>query len=93
VPRAHPGAEGQASSLAQSSAPGCGMRRIPEGSCRDTGWGPGSRHALFNLYEIFFYFKAFVHESTILSFPAITFIAYPGAILLRDSWTVYDTPC
>ena len=26
MPRAHPSAEGQASSLAQSSAPGCGMR-------------------------------------------------------------------
>jgi len=44
------------------------------------------------LYTIFFYFEAVVHESTILSFPAITCIAHPGAIRLRDYWAVYDPP-
>jgi len=37
-----PGAEGQASSLALSRAPGCGVRGLPEGSRRDTGEEPGS---------------------------------------------------
>ena len=46
----------------------------------------------FGLYKISFYFEAFVHESTILSFPAPTCIAHPGAILLHDYWAVYDPP-
>jgi len=33
-----------------------------------------------------------VHDSTILSFPPPTCIAYPGAILSHDYWTVYDSP-
>jgi len=46
----------------------------------------------FGLYKIFFYFEAFVHESTILSFHAPTCIAHPGAILFHDCWAVYDPP-
>jgi len=38
------------------------------------------------------YFEAVAHESTILSFPPPTCIAHPGAILLHDYWTVYDSP-
>jgi len=33
-----------------------------------------------------------VHESTILSSPAPTCIAHPGAILLRGYWAVYNLP-
>jgi len=44
------------------------------------------------LYKIFVYFEAFLYESTIVSFPAMTCIAHPGAILLRDYWAVYDPP-
>jgi len=44
------------------------------------------------LYKIFFYFEALVHESTIVSFPAHTCIAHPGAIVLHDYWAVYDSP-
>ena len=40
------------------------------------------------LYNILFYFEASVHESTILSFPAPTCIAHPGAVLLHDYWAV-----
>jgi len=39
---------------------------------------------LLDLYKKFDYFEAFVHESTILSPPAQTYIAHPGALLLRD---------
>jgi len=46
----------------------------------------------FGLYKIFFYLEAFAHESTILSFPAPTCIAHPGAILLHDYWAIYDSP-
>ena len=42
--------------------------------------------------KIFLYFEAFVHESTILSFPAPACIFHPGAILLHDYWAVYDPP-
>jgi len=45
-----------------------------------------------SLYKIFVYFEAVVHESTILSFAPPTCIAHPGAILLHDYWTVYDSP-
>jgi len=51
----------------------------------------------FSLYKIFFHFEAVVHESIIISFPPPTCIAHPGAILLHDYWTVYDSdsdlPC
>jgi len=47
---------------------------------------------LIGLDKIFFYFKSFVHESVVLSFPPTTYIAYPGAIPLHDYWTVYDSP-
>jgi len=46
----------------------------------------------FGLYKIFVYFEAVVHESTILSFPPPTCIAHPGAILLHDSRTIYESP-
>jgi len=36
------------------------------------------------LSKIFFHFGAFAHESTIVSFPAPTCIAHPGAVLLHD---------
>ena len=45
-----------------------------------------------SLYKIFVYFEAVVHESTIRSFLPPTCIAYLGAILLHDYWTVYDSP-
>ena len=35
-------------------------------------------------YKTFFHVEAFVHDSTILSFPAPTWIAHRGAILLHD---------
>jgi len=41
-------------------------------------------------HKIFFHFEAFVHESTIFSFPAPTCIAHPDAKLLHDYWAVYD---
>ena len=44
------------------------------------------------LYKICFYFEAFVHDSTILAFPAPTCIAHPGVIPFHDYWSVYDTP-
>jgi len=42
-----------------------------------------------DLYKTFVYL---VNESTFLSFPPPTCIAHPGAILLHDYWTVYDSP-
>jgi len=44
------------------------------------------------LYKIFVYFEAVLHESTIFSFSPPTYNAHPGAILLHDYWTVYDSP-
>jgi len=44
------------------------------------------------LYKIFVDFEAIVHESTIRPFPPPTCIGHPGAILLHDYWTVYDSP-
>jgi len=44
------------------------------------------------LYKIFVDFEAVVYKATILSFPTPTCIAHPGAILLHDDWTVYDSP-
>ena len=41
---------------------------------------------------IFVYFKACVHERIILFLPLPICIARPGAILLHDYWSVYDTP-
>jgi len=46
----------------------------------------------FGPYTKFVYFKTGVHESTILSPPPPTCTTYPGAILLHDYWTVYDSP-
>jgi len=40
---------------------------------------------------MFIYSTAVVYKSTILSFPPPTCIAHPGAILLHDYWTVYDS--
>jgi len=48
--------------------------------------------AKLGLYKIFVYLEAVAHESTILLFPPHTRIAHPGAILLHDYWTVYDSP-
>ena len=47
---------------------------------------------VIGLYKIFVYFEAVVHESTIPPCPPPTCIVYPGAILLHDHWTVYDSP-
>jgi len=47
-----------------------------------------SSESRVDIYKIFVYFEAIVHESTILSFPPPTCIAHPGAILLHDDWTV-----
>jgi len=33
-----------------------------------------------------------VQESTILLFPPPTYIAQPGAILVHNYWSVYDSP-
>jgi len=44
------------------------------------------------LYKICVYFEAVVHKSTILSLYPLTCIAQPGAILLHDYWTVYNSP-
>ena len=60
---------------------------------RETPRGPLlGRPSPSSPYKIFVYFEAVVHESTILSFPPPTCIAHPGAILLHDYWTVYDSP-
>jgi len=44
------------------------------------------------IYKIFVYFKAGVHESTILVSPPPTCIAHPGAIRMHDYRTVHDSP-
>jgi len=51
-----------------------------------------SKGSRVGLHKRFVYVEAIVHESTILSFPPSTRIAHPGAIFLRDYWTVYDSP-
>ena len=63
--------------------PRVGGHKFPLGERGGVGLG---------LYEIFVHFEAVVQESTILSFPAPTCIAHPGAILLHDYWAVYDSP-
>jgi len=45
-----------------------------------------------NVYKIFVYLEGVAHESAILLFPPHSRIAHPGAILLHDYWTVYDSP-
>jgi len=47
---------------------------------------------MFGLYKMFVHVEAVVHESTILSFPLPTCSAHPGALLLHDHHTVYDSP-
>jgi len=46
----------------------------------------------FGLYKIFVYFKADVHELTIIFSPPPTCIAHAGAILLDAYRTVYESP-
>jgi len=46
----------------------------------------------FSLNKILFHFKALLWESIILSSPPPTCIAHPGAIVLHEYWTVYDSP-
>ena len=44
------------------------------------------------LYKIFVYFEAVVQESTILFFAPATCTAHPGAVLLHNYGSVYDSP-
>jgi len=47
---------------------------------------------MVGLYNIFFYFEAFVHESIILSFPPPTCIGHTVATVMYDQWAVYEPP-
>ena len=46
----------------------------------------------FGLYQIFFDFKLFLHESIVLSFFRPACIALIVAILLHDDWAIYKPP-
>ena len=48
--------------------------------------------AALGLHKILFYFKAFVHESIILSLPPPTRIVRTIAILLHVDCAIYDAP-
>ena len=53
---------------------------------------PQTHPACLGLYKIFVYIEAVGHESTTRSPPPPTCFAHPGALLLHDYWTVYDSP-
>ena len=73
--------------LAHPARPGCGMRELPEGGRRDTGWGP---RLAFTRYC----FTLKLYCGSISSFYCLppTCNAYPIAILLHTHCAIYVPP-